>query len=151
MRKKTGSVSLHRQFGAQPDGRGAGQPFAERPLASPFGCHGTCWLRASTGHPGGGGTGHRHLGPASKSVQEFREITFDLVITLCDDAAKTCPAWLGSGERVHLGLPDPAQATGTQEERLAGFRQVRDSLYQELLGYLTSWEGQDSAPDDEEM
>ena len=44
---------------------------------------------------------------------------FDLVVTVCDDAAENCPVWLGKGRRVHLGFPDPAKATGS-EERGAG-------------------------------
>ncbi|MCS7220127.1 MAG: arsenate reductase ArsC [Anaerolineae bacterium] len=72
----------------------------------------------------------------SKSADEFREASFDLVITVCDDAAEQCPIWLGSGQRVHLGFPDPARVPGTLEEQLAAFRQVRDAIRREVLGYL---------------
>lgn len=64
----------------------------------------------------------------SKTPDEFRTVAFDLVVTVCDDAAETCPAWLGQGKRVHLGFPDPAKATGSHEEVLAGFREVRDAI-----------------------
>lgn len=64
----------------------------------------------------------------SKSANQFREMEFDLVVTVCDDAAENCPVWLGKGKRVHLGFPDPARAQGTDEEVLAVFRSVRDAI-----------------------
>lgn len=64
----------------------------------------------------------------SKSIEEIRETPFDLVITVCDSAAEECPVWLGPGRRVHLGYPDPAAATGGNEERMAAFRRVRDDM-----------------------
>jgi arsenate reductase len=72
----------------------------------------------------------------SKSVDEFREVEFDVVITVCDNAAKNCPFWLGSGRVTHKGFPDPVAAIGSEEERLAVFRQVRDGLRQEIFAYL---------------
>ena len=82
--------------------------------------------------------GITHRG-ASKSTEQFREMDFDLVVTVCDDAAENCPVWLGKGKRVHLGFPDPAKAQGTEEEKLAVFRSVRDAIMQkvpELLGQM---------------
>jgi arsenate reductase len=73
----------------------------------------------------------------SKSADEFRNVPFDLVVTVCDDAAENCPVWLGQGRRVHLGFPDPAKATGTEEQVKATFRTVRDEIIRqvpELLG-----------------
>ena len=75
----------------------------------------------------------------SKSIDQFRKMNFDLVITVCDDAAENCPVWLGQGKRVHLGFPDPAKAEGTDEDKLAIFRSVRDAIAQkvpELLGQM---------------
>ena len=71
--------------------------------------------------------GIHHQG-RSKSVDELREIPFDLVITVCDSAAEECPLWLGPGKRLHHSFPDPAKATGTDEQILAAFRQVRDDI-----------------------
>lgn len=71
--------------------------------------------------------GIQHAG-RSKSADEFRETPFDLVVTVCDDAAENCPVWLGKGRRTHLGFPDPAKATGGEDEVLAVFRQVRDDI-----------------------
>jgi arsenate reductase (thioredoxin) len=71
--------------------------------------------------------GIRHEG-RSKNASEYRDTSFDLVVTVCDDAAENCPVWLGRGRRVHLGFPDPAKATGSEEQVLAVFRQVRDDI-----------------------
>jgi arsenate reductase len=72
----------------------------------------------------------------SKSVDEFRDTHFDMVITVCDDAAENCPVWLGQGRVVHIGFPDPARATGSRAEKFAVFRQVRDAIREQALGYL---------------
>ena len=64
----------------------------------------------------------------SKPVDEFRNVDFDLIITMCDSAAQDCPLWLGKGKRLHLGFPDPAKAAGTEQEILAAFRTVRDEI-----------------------
>jgi arsenate reductase len=72
----------------------------------------------------------------SKSVDEFRDIEFDVVITVCDDAAENCPIWLGPGKRHHIGFPDPADASGTEQERMEVFRRVRDGLRREVIQYL---------------
>lgn len=76
-------------------------------------------------------SGHR-----SKSADEFRNTPFDLVVTVCDDAAENCPLWLGPGQVVHIGFPDPAQATGSNAELLEIFRRVRDAIRQQVLEYL---------------
>ncbi len=68
----------------------------------------------------------------SQSTHEFRGQDFDLVITVCDHAAQNCPVWLGQGHVVHLGFPDPAAATGTKDQKLQIFRDVRDGLHQKL-------------------
>jgi arsenate reductase len=73
----------------------------------------------------------------SKSADQFREMDLDLVVTVCDDAAENCPVWLGKGKRAHLGFPDPAKAEGTEEEKLAVFRSVRDAIAQQVPELLT--------------
>ena len=74
----------------------------------------------------------------SKAVGEFRQEPFDLVVTVCDAAAEDCPVWLGQGQRVHLGFPDPAAAA--PEQQAHQFRAVRDAIQRQLLGYLRSWQ-----------
>jgi len=68
----------------------------------------------------------------SKSTDEFRGTAFDLVVTVCDDAAENCPIWLGKGKRAHMGFPDPAKATGDEEQVMAVFRAVRDDMQQKI-------------------
>jgi arsenate reductase len=82
----------------------------------------------------------------SKSTDEFRDVDFDIVITVCDHAAQNCPVWLGEGRRKHLGFPDPAAATGSEKERLAAFRRVRDGLKQQVFAYLERFE--DTGPEE---
>jgi arsenate reductase len=72
----------------------------------------------------------------SKSVDQFRDAEFDVVITVCDDAAENCPLWLGPEKVHHIGFPDPAEASGSEEERLEVFRCVRDGLRREVIRYL---------------
>lgn len=72
-----------------------------------------------------------------KSVDEYHGATFDLVVTLCDDAARDCPLWVQQGHVIHMGLPDPAQVTGSQHERLAAFREIRDAIGRDVLHHLT--------------
>ncbi len=78
-------------------------------------------------------------GHASKTADEFRQTPLDLVITVCDDAAENCPLWLGQGRVTHIGFPDPAKATGTEEEKTAVFRQVRDDIRAQVLPYLETF------------
>jgi len=63
-------------------------------------------------------------GARSKSVTEYLGRRFDYVITVCDQARQTCPVFPGSHESLHWGYEDPAEAQGTDEERLAVFRSV---------------------------
>ena len=79
--------------------------------------------------------GIQHTGD-SKHVDELREVSFDVVVTVCDSAAEECPVWLGPEKRVHISFPDPADATGTEAEILGVFRQVRDDIAREIPDYL---------------
>lgn len=72
----------------------------------------------------------------SKHADHFKDADLDLVITVCDSAAESCPVWLGKGERVHIGFPDPAKARGTESEILNVFREVRNGIEENVLGYL---------------
>jgi len=81
--------------------------------------------------------GIHHQGE-SKSADVFRDTDFDLVVTVCDDAAEECPVWLGKGKRVHLGFRDPSEAEGTNEEQLAAFREVRDEMLNRIPALLNS-------------
>ena len=72
----------------------------------------------------------------SRSVDEFSGEKFDFVITLCDQAAETCPVFFGGTQGLHMGFPDPAAVTGSEEERLAAFRKVRDQIREQIVGFL---------------
>jgi arsenate reductase (thioredoxin) len=82
--------------------------------------------------------GITHQG-TSKSADVYRGQAFDLVVTVCDDAAENCPVWLGRGQKLHLGFPDPAKAAGTEEEKLAVFRAVRDDMQEKVVKLLQDW------------
>jgi arsenate reductase len=75
--------------------------------------------------------GIQHKG-ISKNVELFREDEFDLVVTVCDDANEECPVWLGRGRRLHKSFEDPAKVEGTDEEKLAVFREVRDQIAENI-------------------
>jgi arsenate reductase (thioredoxin) len=63
-------------------------------------------------------------GARSKSVTEFLGQSFDYVVTVCDRARETCPVFSGGAESLHWGFDDPADATGSESERLAVFERV---------------------------
>jgi arsenate reductase len=92
--------------GSHPTGRV--NPFAVRVLAERYG------LDASAAR--------------SKSWDEFKDVKFDYVITVCGNANDACPAWLGGGVRAHWGSPDPAAAAGTDEEKLRAFANVASQI-----------------------
>jgi arsenate reductase len=68
-------------------------------------------------------SGHR-----SKSVDEFAGQDFDYVLTVCDHAKESCPIYPGHSNRLHHNFQDPAAVQGSEEQRLAAFRKVRDEL-----------------------
>lgn len=73
----------------------------------------------------------------SKTVDEL-DIDFDLIITLCDHADTTCPAF--PGNKVHWGFFDPATATGSEEEIINQFRAVRDLIFARITEYFNDTE-----------
>ncbi len=74
-------------------------------------------------------------GQRSKNVAEFDRQHFDYVITVCDNARETCPVFFDAAERLHRSFEDPAALQGSAEERLAGFRRVRDELRRYLRDF----------------
>ncbi len=78
-------------------------------------------------------------GSQPSHINEFMDHHFDTVITVCDDAAENCPVWLRQGKRVHIGFPDPAYATGTEDEIMAVFREVLDDIDGQILSYLDNF------------
>ena len=75
-------------------------------------------------------SGHR-----SKSVDEFTGQRFDYVLTVCDNAKETCPIFPGKTVTIHGNFEDPAALVGSEEERLGGFRRIRDELREFLRNF----------------
>jgi arsenate reductase len=67
-------------------------------------------------------------GQESKTLTRYLQEPFDYVITVCDDANEVCPFFPGAGNRLHWSFEDPSRAEGSEEERLAVFRSVRDRI-----------------------
>lgn len=81
--------------------------------------------------------GIQHKGE-SKHVERFINDDFDLVVTVCDDAAENCPVWLGRGKKEHLSFPDPAKAKGADEEVMGEFRKVLGDIAEKIPALLES-------------
>jgi arsenate reductase len=75
-------------------------------------------------------SGHR-----SKSVDEFAGQQFDYVLTVCDNAKESCPIFPGKTVTIHRSFEDPAAAEGSDEERMALFRRVRDDIREYLRSF----------------
>ena len=74
-------------------------------------------------------------GQRSKHLSEYLDQPFDYVITVCNQAAETCPIFPGKAERIHWSFPDPAAIEGSDAEMLAAFEQVRDDLEAKLSAW----------------
>ncbi|HLG14901.1 MAG TPA: arsenate reductase ArsC [Blastocatellia bacterium] len=72
----------------------------------------------------------------SKSVDEMADKPFDCVITVCDRARDACPIFPGAGEQLHWSLDDPAEAMGTEDDRMAVFRRVRDEIAERIRRFV---------------
>jgi arsenate reductase len=72
----------------------------------------------------------------SKSMDEFQGQSFDVVVTLCDQADDECPVWLGKGRILHRPFPDPANVTGSEVEKLTAFYEVRDGIAKDIAVLL---------------
>ena len=78
-------------------------------------------------------SGHR-----SKCLDEFLDVPFDYVITVCDNANESCPVFPGPAKRVHWSFDDPAEATGSDAEILAEFCRVRDQIRVKLTEFAAA-------------
>lgn len=68
----------------------------------------------------------------SKSWEEFKDLEFDFVVTLCDNARETCPVWPGQPLVAHWSSPDPAAVQGTDSEKYHAFREVAFQIERRL-------------------
>jgi len=74
----------------------------------------------------------------SKNLSEFDGQKFDYVITLCGDANETCPLYVGTTMKMHIGFDDPARSTGSEEEVRREFRRVRDEIKEKVMRYFSN-------------
>lgn len=77
-------------------------------------------------------------GQRSKHLNDYLDVQFDHVITLCDRARVVCPDFARDSETLHWQVDDPAAAPGTDAERLAAFRRVRDALRRSLQDWIAA-------------
>ena len=71
-------------------------------------------------------------GQESKTLARYLGQPFDYVITVCDEANEACPIFAGAKNRLHWSLEDPSRADGSEEERLAVFRRVREEIRERI-------------------
>jgi len=78
-----------------------------------------------------------HAGYWAKGIKEFAEqLPMDLVVTVCDEAAEECPFFSNTQRQMHWNFPDPSSATGTDQEREAVLRHVRDLIAARITLFL---------------
>ena len=77
-------------------------------------------------------------GHTSNHVDEYRDIDFDFVITVCDHAREVCPYFPTNAKKFHHNFPDPAKATGDEATVMAAFALVRE----EIKAYCEAWVGE---------
>jgi len=71
-----------------------------------------------------------------KNVSVYLKDSFDYVITVCDNAKKTCPVFFGkAGETLHIGFDDPADATGSEKEIISEYRRIRDEIKRDFMKF----------------
>jgi arsenate reductase len=81
-------------------------------------------------------------GQGSKTLDRYLEESFDHVITVCDDANESCPIFPGARNRLHWSFEDPSRAEGSEEDRLAAFRSVRDRIRDRVQAELVDGGGE---------
>ena len=77
----------------------------------------------------------------SKTLDRFVAERWDHVITVCDSANESCPVFPRARRRLHWSFDDPSAATGTEEQRLAVFRRVRDEIRAQIETWLAERAG----------
>jgi arsenate reductase len=72
----------------------------------------------------------------SNNINEYLHLNFDFVITVCDNAKESCPYFPAKAVKLHYNFPDPARATGTDEEIMEHFREVREMIRKYVQNFL---------------
>ncbi|MDL5049594.1 arsenate reductase ArsC [Oscillatoria amoena NRMC-F 0135] len=78
-------------------------------------------------------------GHTSNNVDEYADIDFDYVITVCDNAKESCPIFPGKAKKFHHNFPDPAKAKGSEDEIAAEFRQVRQLIKEYMQQFAATY------------
>ena len=74
----------------------------------------------------------------SNNISEYAGIDFDYVITVCDNAKERCPFFPGNAQKFHYNFPDPAKATGTEEEKMKEFTRVRELIKEYCRNFVVN-------------
>jgi arsenate reductase len=72
----------------------------------------------------------------SNNVNEYSDINFNYVITVCDNARERCPYFPSSAKKFHHNFPDPEKAKGTDDEVMVQFRKVRDMIRDYVINFI---------------
>ena len=72
----------------------------------------------------------------SNNINEYFDISFDYVLTVCDNAKERCPYFPTQAEKFHYNFPDPAKATGTEEEIMEQFEAVREEIKRYVIAFV---------------
>ncbi|MCH2021930.1 MAG: arsenate reductase ArsC [Saprospiraceae bacterium] len=75
----------------------------------------------------------------SNNILEYNDITFDFIITVCDSAKERCPYFPSKSLHIHHSFSDPASATGTEDQILDSFREVRDEIKTFVRGFIKQY------------
>lgn len=73
----------------------------------------------------------------SNNINEYRNIDFNYIITVCDNAKERCPIFPSKAKKFHYNFPDPAKATGTEEQIMQQFREVRKMIKEYCRNFIT--------------
>ena len=73
----------------------------------------------------------------SKSWEEFKDVKFDFVVTVCDNARETCPLWPGQPIVAHWSSPDPAAVEGSDAEKYLAFKEVASQIHRRLQRFTS--------------
>jgi len=75
-------------------------------------------------------------GHTSNNINEYTDIDFDFVITVCDNARESCPYFSSKAIKLHYDFPDPAKAVGTKEQVMEQFREVREMIRKYIRNFV---------------
>ena len=136
-----GTVLVHPQLSQEPDGRGSATPSCRGSLRGDERTEAT-HVRGRWPSERWARSGWTSPPRESKTLERYLREPFDYVITVCDDVAnEACPFFPGAGKRLHWTFEDPSRVEGSEEDRLAVFRSVRDRIRDRVQAALVDGGG----------